>query len=124
MTSPVALDLDGQPGVDGFSLRLFANESANPKTVPITSGQIEILMFDGTLFGRTNVPPTLRTWTFTTAELKTRAFNSSIGAGYEFLLAWGTNKPTRRLITLAARHTDPRGNIITSRPSSVTVIDR
>jgi hypothetical protein len=124
LTAPVGLDLDGKPGLDGFSIRVFAGAKANPKPVPIRAGTLEIVMFDGTLFGRTNLPPPLRVWTFTPDELRQREFTSGIGTGYDLLLAWGRNVPTRRLITVGARYTSPSGNVLTSSPSSVTVIDR
>jgi hypothetical protein len=124
ITAPVGLNLDGQGGLDGFSVKVFANIASNPKPVPIRSGTLEVLMFDGTFYGRTNVPTPLRVWSFHAEELRPSEFTAGIGTGYDFLLAWGTNRPTRRIITIAARHTSAEGNIITSRPSSVTVIDK
>ena len=56
LTAPVGLDLDGRPGIDGFSVRVYGNIASNPKPVPIVSGTLEVLMFDGTVYGRTNVP--------------------------------------------------------------------
>ena len=81
-------------------------------------------MFDGTFFGRTNVPPPLRTFQFNGAELRAREFKSNIGFGYEFSLLWGTNRPTQRIMGVAARYTAPDGKVITSRPSSVTVLEK
>src|SRR4051812_14302058 len=95
LTAPVGLDLDGRPGIDGFSVRVYANIASNPKTVPIVSGTLEILMFDGTVYGRTNVPPALRIWTFPADQLRNHEFTARIGVGYEFALPWGTNVPTR-----------------------------
>ena len=124
ITSPVGLDIDGRPGLDGFSAKVYANTPNNPKTVRIRGGVLEVLMFDGTLYGLTNVPPPLRIWTFPSEELRTHEFNGRIGTGYEFLLPWGGDRPTHRIITVAARYTSANGNVLTSRPSSVTVIDR
>lgn len=124
LTAPVGLDIDGRPGIDGFSVKVFANNASNPKPVPIRSGTLEILMFDGTLFGRTNLPPALRTWMFTSEQLRLYEFTARIGTGYEFLLAWGENVPTRRIISVGARYTAPDGHVLTSSLSSVTVIDR
>ena len=124
MTMPVALNLDQNPGVDGFSAKVYANDAAHPKPVAIRNGQLEVLIWDGTLFGATNVPPPLKTWTFDASQLLQYRFESGIGVGYEFSLRWGTNQPTKRLITVAARYTAPNGQVVTSRPSSVTVIDR
>ena len=123
MTMPVGLDLDGRPGVDGFSLKVYAGDAKNPKPIPITQGELEIVMWDGTLFGRTNLPPPLRVWKLPASDLSPYRFQSGIGIGYEFSLAWGTNQPTQRLITVAARYHSPEGRRVTSSPASVTVID-
>lgn len=124
LTSPVGIDLDGQPGIDGFTLKAYANIASNPKPVPIRSGTLEVLMFDGTLYRRTNLPPPLHIWSFTARELHDHEFTSRIGTGYEFALAWGSDIPTRRLITVGARYTSPEGNILTSSLSSVTVLNK
>jgi len=116
--------LDNVPGPDGFSVKVFANDAKHPKSVPIREGQLEILMFNGTFFGRTNLPPPLKVWSFNPGELAGHRFSSSIGAGYEFVLRWEANRPTERLITVGARYTSPNQQILTSLPSSVTVLDR
>jgi hypothetical protein len=124
LTAPVGLDLDGRPGIDGISLRAYGNIAANPKPVSIRSGTLEVLMFDGTLYGRTNLPPALHIWKFTAEQLRPLEFQARIGTGYEFLLPWGDDRPTRRMVSVGARYTSPEGNIITSSLSSVTVIDK
>ena len=53
ITAPVGLNLDNRPGLDGFSVKVYANAGSNPKTVSIRSGMLEVLMFDGTFYGRT-----------------------------------------------------------------------
>ena len=62
---PVALNLDGIPGIDGFVIKIFASSRKRPKPMPIEKGKIEVAMFDG-MPGRTtdagNQP--LRIWTF------------------------------------------------------------
>jgi len=123
LTAPVGLDFNGRPGLDGFSMKVYGNIANSPKPVPIRSGQIDILMFDGTLYGRTNLPAALRRWTFTAEQLRDHEFTARIGTGYEFNLEWETNKPTRQIISVGARYTSPTGAILTSSLSSVTVID-
>ena len=124
ITVPVALDLDGRPGPDGIALKLYASHATDPKAIRIREGTIEILMFDGTFHGRTNAPPTLRTFTFTPAELRLNEFKSNIGYGYDLSLRWGTNLPTQRLMSVGARYTPPTGRPIVSRTSSVTVLNK
>lgn len=125
ITAPVALNFDGIPGPDGFSLKVYATSPKNPKPVPIRTGeQLEIAMYNGSLVGFTNAPPALKTWKFTLPELKNHEFKSSIGTGYDFILHWGTNRPSERLATIIARYTLPGGNVARSSPTSVTVIDQ
>lgn len=124
MTLPVALNLDGKPGLDGFSLKVFANDAHNPKPVPIHSGNLEIMAFDGTLARKTNLPPPLRIWSFSAEDLKQHEFRAGIGTGYEMTLAWGTNRPAQRMMTIGARYVSPAGGVILSHPSSITVMDK
>lgn len=124
ITMPVALNMDDRPGVDGFSLKVYANDATHPKTVPIREGTVEVIVWDGTLFGKTNPPPPLRIWTFQAAELKPFEFLAGIGTGYELSLAWGAAAPERGIITAAARYTAPNGRIVRSQPSSVSVVDQ
>ncbi len=121
---PVGLNLDQNPGPDSFSIKVYANTADEAKAIPITKGTLEIVTFDGTFFGRTNLPPVLRSWTFESAKLVPYEFKAHIGTGYEFTLGWGTNKPTHTLMSIAARYTSPSGEVVTSRPSAVTVFDR
>jgi hypothetical protein len=122
ITAPVALNMDNAPGPDGFSVRVFATDPTHPKPVRIQDGQLEVIMFDGTFYGRTNVPPPLRVWTFPAMDLRQYEFTARIGTGYNFNLLWGTNVPTKRMISIAARYTAPDNHVVTSRPSSVAVV--
>ena len=124
MTVPVALNLDNVPGPDGFSVKVYANNAENPKPVPLRDGSLEILMFNGTFYGKTEVPAPIKTWSYSAEELQRLRFDAGIGTGYEFVLTWGRNIPTERMITIAARYTSSDQKIVTSRPSSVTVANK
>ena len=124
ITVPVALDLDGKAGPDGIAVKLYANNSRNPKAARIREGTVEFVMFDGTFHGRTNPPPILHTFTYIAPQLRLHEFNSKIGWGYDFSLRWGTNLPTQRIMSVGARYTAPDGRTIVSRPSSVTVLNK
>jgi hypothetical protein len=121
---PVGLNLDKFPGAESFSVKVYANNEANPKAVAIHQGSIEIVTFDGIFSTPTNLPAILKTWKFEGADLAAHEFKAHLGVGYEFTLSWGTNKPSHTLMSVAARYTSPEGRIVTSRPSSVTVIDK
>jgi hypothetical protein len=125
ITGPVGLNVDQRPGADAFSAKVYLNDARNPKTIPVREGTLEILMFDGTFFGRTNLPAPLRIWSFDAETLsRQHQVKSSIGIGYDFLLPWGTNRPQQRLITVVARYTSPERTILVSDPSSVTVLEK
>src|SRR5688572_893085 len=46
---PVALNLDGLPGPDTVAVKIYAGNLRESKPVPITSGKVELFMFDGLL---------------------------------------------------------------------------
>jgi hypothetical protein len=64
----------------------------------------------------------LKQFHFTAQELAPFEFTAKIGTGYQLSLRWGTNLPTERIMSVAARYTAPGGRVVTSRPSSVTVL--
>lgn len=119
---PVALDLDGSPGPDSFGLTLYASAAAIPRGVLITTGRIEILMYDGALppGGNTNATP-VRVWTFTAADLKNRGIKSSLGIGYRFTPRWGDTPPTESRITVVAPFVSARQTSVQSAPTTIAV---
>ena len=119
---PQAVNLDDEPGPDGFAVRLFARGPKSSKGVVFPNGTLEIAMFEGLVSGTsgsTNKP--LRTWEFTGGELKKHAGLSAVGTGYRFTLRWTDARPTGNRISIVARYLPPSGPAISSAPSSVTV---
>ncbi len=121
-TVPVALDLDGTPGPDAFGLTLYASAGDAAKGIPVTTGVIEIQMYDGALpmDGSAGTPP-LRVWTFTTADLKKLAVKTSLGTGYRFTVRWNETPPRQGRITVVVRHVPERGPAIQSVPTVIAV---
>jgi hypothetical protein len=118
---PVALDLDGRPGADGFGVTLFASAAAKPKGVPITKGALEIAMFDGVLdSGAKSNPPPRRVWTYTAADLKAFAMKSSLGTGYRLTPRWGDTPPKDTRVTIVARLVSTQPSI-QSAPTTIAV---
>ena len=119
---PLALDLDGVPGPDGFGVTLYASAVAPAKGVPITSGSVEILMFDGVLSAdtQTNAAPR-RVWSYTSAELKRYVIKTSLGTGYRFTPRWGDTPPLQNRISIVARYVPPRDTPIQSAPTTISV---
>ena len=119
---PAALDLDETPGPDSFGLTLYASAAAAARGVPITSGQVAIQMYDGSLppGARTNTAP-LRVWNFTAADLKNHAIKSSLGTGYRFTPRWENTPPSGNSITVVVRFVSPRQTSIQSSPTAIAV---
>lgn len=116
---PVTLNLDGVPGPDGFSVRVYASRSDRAKGIKVASGAIEILMFDGVTreLNETNV---MKSWRFSPTELPAHEMETSLGHGYRFVLRWEDKKPARENITVLARYLPKSGPAVYSAPSSIS----
>jgi hypothetical protein len=123
ISMPVALNTDGAPGPDSISVKVFFNDTEHPKTIRMTRGILDIMMFDGALAAEKTNRVLLRDWTFDPAGLAAYEFTGGVGAGYEFTLPWGANRPSRRIVTVGARYTRPSGEMVFSSPASITVVD-
>ena len=119
---PVALNFDDKPGPDGFVIKVFANSRKRPKTQPIESGTIDVLMFDGVPGGpdSASLQP-LRIWSYSAQELKSFEVHGSIGTGYQLAPRWGDAKPTGNSISVVVRYTARSGASIASAPSVISV---
>jgi|GEM_PF-627654 len=122
LASPVALNLDGVPGPDGFVLKVYPGNAQRPKPLPITAGGLEILMFDGIL-QETDFATTQprRVWRYTTSDLKRYEVKTSIGTGYHIDPRWGDAKPARDKVTILSRYMSPQGKAVYSAPSVISV---
>ena len=117
---PVAVDLDGRPGVDGFMIKVYASNRKRPKPLLLEEGQLEILMFEGIPSRTATLPAPLRVWKYSAAELRQFEIRSSIGSGYQLALAWGDAVPAGNKISVVARYVwDDRS--IFSAPSIISV---
>ncbi len=119
---PMALDLDGAPGPDGFVITLYAGKRGLPKPVRIEKGTIEIFMFDG-LINENKTPPAepRKTWTLRASDLAAYRVETSIGSGYQITGLWGDAAPETGKISVMARYTAPNGGKIYSAPRVITV---
>ncbi len=125
---PVALDLDGKPGPDAFGITVYASEGAAARGVAVTSGRVEVLMYDGVLpsgEGSTNAVPTpLRQWSLTLLALNQSAIKSSLGVGYRLTPRWDDTPPRRSSITVVVRYLPTRGNPVISAPVTIAVVEK
>ncbi len=122
LVTSVALNLDGKPGADGVGVRLYASHRGETDALPITTGTLDILMFEG------NVPldelpnhEPRHTWSYPAEKLKAQLQETSIGTSYRFAALWGEDQPKSERVTLVARYTAPGGQPVYSAPSSVPV---
>lgn len=119
---PVALNLDGIPGLDGFVIKIYASNRERPKPVPIEAGSVEVLMYNGIPGVTENASQKpQRTWTYKASELKQFEINTSIGTGYQVAPIWGAEKPAGNKISVIVRYIPSQGKTITSAPSIISV---
>lgn len=120
--SPGAINLDDQPGPDGFALKVFATSARSSKGATLPPGELEILMFDGALRDGAPFPaPPRKVWKFGAKELRGHESQSTLGTAYEFLLRWETNSPVTSRITVLARHRGRADVAVQSASSIITV---
>jgi hypothetical protein len=122
LAMPVGVNLDNLPGADGFAIKVYAASRTHPKPVRISSGTLEVLMYDGVVAGSDMLAKTpLRVWSFQPGELASHETTTSIGVGYNFTQAWETTRPASNRITVTARHISTAGKILYAAPSSISV---
>jgi hypothetical protein len=119
-STPIALNLDNDPGVDGFSLKLFASDRSNPKPVALPPGVLRLVQFEGRITAESK---STHDWVFATEALKTNAFQAAIGIGYQFLLRWTNDLPKSRTISVFAEFEAATGQRLVSKPTLITVHD-
>ncbi|HXG46163.1 MAG TPA: hypothetical protein VNO52_00940 [Methylomirabilota bacterium] len=124
-STPVAVDFDATPGADGFAVRIYATNGREAKGVPITRGQLDLLLYDGTPAetGLDAAKP-LRVWSYPARDLKGNVARSPLGVGYRFALPWGEHRPTRDRVTLVARYVAPSGAVVRSAPTTIALVVR
>lgn len=121
-TVPVALNLDREPGADGFEIKVYASAAERAKGVPISKGTLEVVMYDGVVNASDlAAAKALHTWTYTAAQLKPFASTASLGVGYRMAIRWGKDSPKRSSITIVVRHLLPNRETISSSPSVIAV---
>lgn len=119
---PVAVNLDQNPGLDGFVIKVYASNRSRPKPMIIGSGTIEVFMFDGIMgFTTAHDAAPRQTWQYPAAELKEFQIESSIGTAYQLALTWGESGPTGSKISVLVRYTPPQGPPVISAPSIISV---
>ena len=120
LVTSVALNVDDQPGPDGVGVRIYASRRERAEALPIASGTLDILMFDGNLpLDQLRSAQPRHTWSYPAEKLKPYIQKTTIGISYRFAALWGEDKPTADRVTFVARHTSPNAKQAYSAPSSI-----
>ena len=120
LSSPAALNLDGRPGSDGFTIQLYAYQEEISKGLPITSGELEIALYDGRVTDSADAK--LRnSWKFAPDRLEPQQVQTSFGTGYFFVLRWEHDDSPDGDVTVVVRYTDESGSAISSAPITLAV---
>jgi len=120
--APAAMNLDAEPGADAIGLRLFASGRSAARGIPIGSGTLEIVMYDGSVSEAALASTSPRkVWKFSAQELRPFAATSSLGTGYQLALSWGTAVPRQSSASVIARYRDPAGREISSMLNTISL---
>jgi hypothetical protein len=120
LVTSVALNVDDKPGPDGVGVRVYASRHERAEALPITTGTLDILMFEGNVpFDQLPSHQPRHTWSYPADKLKPHIQKTTVGISYRFAALWGDDKPTTDRVTFVARHTSQNTNHIYSAPSSV-----
>ena len=121
LVMPVALQFTQPGSPNGFAVRVFAAGGGRAKGVPIRSGTLEILAYDGIPndAGAPTVKPAQVVWSYPAASLAPYAVSGSLGTGYELTLPWQGQRPASSRLTLVARYTPTSGIALLSAPSII-----
>ncbi len=123
LAMPVVVNFDGVPGPDGFVVKIYAGNRKHPKPIPIVTGTLDFLMYDGLLPRSDEASAKPRhTWSLKAEDLKRYEMTTSIGTGYQIDLRWGEGNPTGDKITAVARYTSVGGVMVYSAPSVIAVM--
>ena len=121
LAAPIALNLDGLPGGDAVAVKIYATNARGAKPVPITSGTIDLLAFEGVLVNATNSPQPFKIWTYSASELRRLQFQSSIGTGYAITASFTGLKPKADKLSIVARYRPDPARAIYSSPSTISL---
>src|SRR6185503_13510966 len=71
LVTSVALNVDDKPGPDGVGVRIYASRRERAEALPIASGTLDILMFDGNLpLDQLQSAQPRHTWSYPAEKLK------------------------------------------------------
>lgn len=119
-TSSVLFNLDGEPGPDGFSARVFAIHNGIAKPVKITNGTLEIIIYDGNATPDQLLNPR-QVWSYSKTDLPRYLSQTSIGFSYDFTLKIDKSKPLPGKVSIGAKYTPLEGDSIFAKTVSIAI---
>ena len=119
-TSSALFNLDGEPGSDGFSARVFAFHNGIAKPVKITNGTLEIIIYDGNATPDQSLNPR-QVWSYSKTDLPRYLRQTSIGFSYDFTLKIDNSKPLPGKVSIGAKYTPPEGVSIFAKTVSIAI---
>ena len=119
-TSSALFNLDGEPGSDGFSARVFAVHNSIAKPIQITEGTLEIIIYDGDANRDRSLKPR-QVWSFSGTDLPRYLRQTSIGFSYDFTLKIDNSKPLPGKVSIGAKYTSPEGVSIFAKTVSIAI---
>lgn len=120
LVMPVALKFARPGSPDGFGVRVFASSRSRAKGVPIRSGTLDILAYDGVSSeSALETAKPAQVWSYPAASLHPFAVAGPLGTGYELALPWQGTRPTGSRLTLVARYAPEQGAAVLAAPSII-----
>jgi hypothetical protein len=119
-TSSALFNIDGEPGSNGFSARLFAVHNGIAKPIQITEGTLEIIIYDGDASRDQSLKPR-QVWSFSGTDLPRYLRQTSIGFSYDFTLKIDNSKPLPGKVSIGAKYTLPEGDSIFAKTVSIAI---
>ena len=113
-TSSALFNIDGEPGSNGFSARVFAVHNSIAKPIQITEGTLEIIIYDGDA-SRDQSRLKLRVRFGRFPERICLGYLRSkpaLAISYDFILKIDNSKPLPSKVSIGAKYTLPEGDSI------------
>lgn len=121
VTTPVALNLDEHPGVDGIGVNLFAF-GTGAKAIRLPPGTVEFTAYDSAGILANPARP-FHVWTFGVGELMNRETTAAIGEGYKLLLDWSPKLLLTTRLAVVCRYRPEEGPEVVSKPGVIAASD-
>lgn len=122
LTSPSGLNLDDQPGIDGFTAGVYAHCRHQARGMELRQGELQFELFDGIY---RSIPFDLepyKVWSFSAEQMMAQRAESLLGVRYSFVIQWEPGFVTGTDVTVRVRYEDvSTGHSVVSAPLTLAV---